>query len=169
MILSKTSILLLALITAGVVAETETFSAKPRVDVGKGRIEAPLKKLVATTRTKTPQPAKTVAAGRVAETETFRVKPRVDVRKSTIETPLKKLVATTRPKAPRPAKAVAVTPRATSPTSPATSPAKFENPTVSAGKVRWHADFKKARAAAKISGKPVLLFQMIGRLDQRFT
>jgi len=165
MILSKTSILLLALITAGVVAETETFSAKPRVDVGKGRIEAPLKKLVATTRTNTPRPAIAVAAGGVAKTGTFRVKPRVDVRKSIIENPLKKLVASTRTKTPQPAKSVATTPKET----PPTAPAKFENPKVSAGKVRWHADFKKARAAAKISGKPVLLFQMIGRLDQRFT
>lgn len=106
-----------------------------------------------------------ITAGVAAETETFGDKPRVDVRKSVIENPLKKLVATTRTKTTQPVKAARVTPKET----PPTSPAKFENPKVSAGKVRWHADFEKARAAAMISGKPVLLFQMIGRLDQRFT
>ncbi len=33
------------------------------------------------------------------------------------------------------------------------------------GLVRWHADFDAARAAARLSGKPVLLFQLLGRLD----
>jgi hypothetical protein len=44
----------------------------------------------------------------------------------------------------------------------------FVNPTVEAGKVRWHKDFASACAAAAKSGKPVLLFQMMGRLDHRF-
>jgi len=42
------------------------------------------------------------------------------------------------------------------------------NPTVSAGEIQWHKDFSAARIAAGKSGKPVLLFQMMGRLDQRF-
>jgi hypothetical protein len=33
------------------------------------------------------------------------------------------------------------------------------------GLVRWHADFEAACAAARSSGKPVLLFQLLGRLD----
>ena len=37
---------------------------------------------------------------------------------------------------------------------------------VEAGVVRWHADFDAARAAAGVSGKPVLLFQLFGRLDE---
>ena len=44
-----------------------------------------------------------------------------------------------------------------------------ENPTVEPGKVKWHKSFADARAAAKESGKPVLHFQLMGRLDQRFT
>ena len=47
----------------------------------------------------------------------------------------------------------------------------FELPgsrTVAPGLVRWHADFDAARAAASISGKPVLLFQLLGRLDEEF-
>lgn len=45
----------------------------------------------------------------------------------------------------------------------------FKNPKVAPGKVRWHDDFDAACAAAKTSGRPVLLFQMIGRLNERFT
>ncbi len=44
----------------------------------------------------------------------------------------------------------------------------FDNPKVPAGKVAWHADLATACAAAKKSGKPVLLFHMMGRLDDRF-
>src|SRR5438128_2200681 len=43
-----------------------------------------------------------------------------------------------------------------------------ENPSVRPGNVTWHADFARARAASAKSGKPVLLFQMLGRLDQQF-
>lgn len=38
----------------------------------------------------------------------------------------------------------------------------------SAGLVRWHSDHAAALAAAANSGKPVLLFQLLGRLDQEF-
>jgi len=44
----------------------------------------------------------------------------------------------------------------------------FENPKVAPGKVRWHANLETARAASGKSGKPVLLFQMMGNLDARF-
>jgi hypothetical protein len=44
-----------------------------------------------------------------------------------------------------------------------------DNPWVEPGKVKWHKSFADARAAAVNSGKPVLLFQMMGRLDQQFT
>jgi hypothetical protein len=42
------------------------------------------------------------------------------------------------------------------------------NPRVRPGRVRWHRDFAAARAAASRSGKPVLLFHMMGRLDEKF-
>jgi hypothetical protein len=35
------------------------------------------------------------------------------------------------------------------------------------GQVRWHLDFAAACAASEQSHKPVLLFQMMGRLDER--
>jgi hypothetical protein len=44
----------------------------------------------------------------------------------------------------------------------------FENPKVQPGKVKWHADFEAATKASKQSGKPVLLFQMMGKLDDEF-
>jgi hypothetical protein len=44
-----------------------------------------------------------------------------------------------------------------------------DNPWVEPGKVRWHDSLDKAKKAAVNSGKPVLLFQMMGRLDQQFT
>ena len=36
------------------------------------------------------------------------------------------------------------------------------------GAVTWHADFEAARAAAAQSGKPILLFQLLGELDDPF-
>jgi hypothetical protein len=74
----------------------------------------------------------------------------VDVGKKRIEFAAKKLVAETAP-APRPV---------------ATD---SDDPRVEPGKVKWHDSFADACAAAKKSGKPVLLFQMMGRLDHRFT
>lgn len=47
-------------------------------------------------------------------------------------------------------------------------PANPENPLVEPGKVRWHATFESALAAAAESKKPVLVFHMMGRLDHRF-
>jgi hypothetical protein len=44
----------------------------------------------------------------------------------------------------------------------------FVNPKVEPGKVKWHASLEAACAAAKRSGKPVLLFQMMGKLDDQF-
>ncbi len=36
------------------------------------------------------------------------------------------------------------------------------------GKVKWHASFDKAVEAAKKSGKPIMLFQLLGNLDEEF-
>lgn len=47
--------------------------------------------------------------------------------------------------------------------------ADVENPKVEPGKVKWHADFDEALEKAAKSGKPVLLFQMMGNLDEAFT
>jgi hypothetical protein len=34
--------------------------------------------------------------------------------------------------------------------------------------VRWHASFAAARAEARRDGKPILLLQLFGRLDEEF-
>ena len=44
----------------------------------------------------------------------------------------------------------------------------FVNPKVPPGKVVWHADLAAACAASRKSGRPVLLFQMMGKLDDKF-
>lgn len=44
----------------------------------------------------------------------------------------------------------------------------FVNPKVPPGKVKWHADFAAACQASAKSGRPVLLFLMMGKLDDKF-
>jgi hypothetical protein len=73
-----------------------------------------------------------------------------DVGKAEIELPAKEVLAGTR-------------------RSPPTPPAgPTANPKVAPGKVAWHPDFASACAASRKSGKPVLHFQLLGNLDDRF-
>jgi hypothetical protein len=76
-------------------------------------------------------------------------KPRLDIGKTIVERPTEQLLASATTAANEAAPA-------------------FVNPKVEPGKVNWHADFATARAASAKSGKPVLLFQMLGRLDEQF-
>lgn len=46
--------------------------------------------------------------------------------------------------------------------------AEAGNPKVQPGLVKWHPDLATACEAAKRSGKPVLLFHMMGKLDDQF-
>lgn len=66
--------------------------------------------------------------------------------------------AATRPEVSVPAKPIEVAP----------TPRVATNPAVEPGKVRWHASFAEAQKAATKSGKPVLLFHMMGHLDKQF-
>jgi hypothetical protein len=54
--------------------------------------------------------------------------------------------------------------------APAPHPAiaKDDNPTVKPGLVNWHGSFADAKAASEKSGRPVLLFHMMGQLDKQF-
>jgi hypothetical protein len=52
--------------------------------------------------------------------------------------------------------------------APVTPPAEEQNPSVTPGLVHWHPSFAAAQEAAQCSGKPVLLFHMLGRLDKQF-
>jgi hypothetical protein len=54
------------------------------------------------------------------------------------------------------------------PVSGTTGGGSFSNPQVSPGRVQWRGSFDAACAAARRSSKPVFLFHMMGRLDQRF-
>jgi len=75
--------------------------------------------------------------------------PRVpDARKAVVEAPIRKKL-----KPPGPTDA---------------SPPRLDEK-VAPGKVSWHADLKAARRASTQSDKPVLLFQLLGDLDQRFS
>jgi hypothetical protein len=51
---------------------------------------------------------------------------------------------------------------------PADPPGREANPPAPPGRVRWHENFGAACTAAERSGKPVFLFHMLGRLDEKF-
>ena len=42
------------------------------------------------------------------------------------------------------------------------------NPRAAPGLVRWHESVDAAQAAARVSGRPLLVFQLLGRLDDEF-
>ena len=96
----------------------------------------------------------------------------LDVGKYRVEAPTKDLVKRTVP-LDRTKRVVELpTKRIVQGASPAPAKpqaAKFSNPRVSPGKVRWAGDYAEALAASKRSGKPVLLFQLLGKLDHKFT
>jgi hypothetical protein len=56
-------------------------------------------------------------------------------------------------------------PAAPAPAEPASSAA---DPRAAPGLVRWHESVAAAQAAARASGKPLLVFQLLGRLDDEF-
>ncbi len=51
----------------------------------------------------------------------------------------------------------------------AQSPVSFVNTKTSPGLVKWHSDFESACQASTRSGRPVLLFTLMGKLDETFT
>ena len=73
-----------------------------------------------------------------------------DFRKATLELPTARILKST-----------------DSPKAISASPSAAER-SCSPGLVRWHSTYKEALQAAQQSGKPVLLFQLMGRLDQEF-
>ena len=48
------------------------------------------------------------------------------------------------------------------------SASDFVNPKVEPGKVRWHKSLEEAQAASLKTKKPVMIFQMMGKLDDQF-
>ena len=73
-----------------------------------------------------------------------------------------------RPASSDPTKVKAVEPRVKAVVAELSAPAASDNPKVEPGKVHWHPSFAAACVAAQKSGKPVLLFHMMGKLDDQF-
>lgn len=145
-----------------VLAKPRDASPKRPVDISKERIELPAKTLVGE-----PKPL-VLDASKL---------PRVDVTKAVIEFPPKellvelKLPAKSKPRVDESKADIEAAPkRVLVDTSKAKSaPADREFKKVAPGKVSWHMSFDAAVAASKKSSKPVLLFQLLGQLDEEFT
>jgi hypothetical protein len=102
-----------------------------------------------------------ISTANVATAQEKSYSPMRDFGKSMIERPLERTLGPTGAipyKAPAKAKAGIE----------AIGKSDFVNPKVEPGQVTWHQNFKEACTSAKTSGKPVLLFQMMGKLDDRF-
>ena len=56
-------------------------------------------------------------------------------------------------------------PAAAVPAQPVAETASLASPPAAPGLVRWHGSVDAARGAAAASGNPVLVFQLLGRLD----
>ncbi|MGI9516501.1 MAG: hypothetical protein ACR2NP_05630 [Pirellulaceae bacterium] len=110
---------------------------------------------------------------------------RVDISKTGIERPLERIVEYSPlivfqpPNGPRPpvddqskrfieSSLEELVDQARSP-APVDSLVTDDNPSCEPGLIEWHESFAEACAASRESGKPVLLFQLLGRLDERFT
>jgi hypothetical protein len=93
-----------------------------------------------------------------------------------IEPAVKQVVAATAPVAPAPDKPIVldvskfkvVEAPTTKLVASSAASGDADNPTVEPGKVKWHKTLADARAAAEKSGRPVLLFHMMGQLDKQF-
>lgn len=99
--------------------------------------------------------------------------------KMAVETPLKKLISSGSSPVSLMAPArlneartslgrFPLTSRSSASASPSATPLPADSSKVQAGLVSWHPDIQTACLYAKRSGKPVLHFQMMGRLDEEF-
>jgi hypothetical protein len=79
-----------------------------------------------------------------------------DARKKMAETPIKQAMAPDAPKS-----------EVETPVKKTMAPAPKADD-VAPGKVKWHASFDQAVEAASKSGKPVLLFQLLGKLTEEW-
>lgn len=192
------ALVLAATMAVGVEPAPRNTPKKPALDVGKYRVEAPTKYLVKRTAPDAKFKSSDVRAEARAEVEA-KVRPLANkqrpkgpfpVSKSLIEAPAKAIVKSSArasvleksDKASKRAGVAAVdqpkrvvelpTKRIVQVASPASAKpqaVESDNPRVSPGKVRWAGDYAEALAASKKSGKPVLLFQLLGQLDHKFT
>lgn len=106
----------------------------------------------------------------VAQNVAANPKPNLKDRgKGSIEIPLKRVIRTAAVEADPAASDAAPSRDAQSEGGAEGKASGFVNPKVEPGRVKWAADFDEAVKKAERSGRPVLLFQLIGRLDERFS
>ena len=144
--------IVLVAVLGGLTAEQKPESPPPiEADFSKVAIENSAERLVESTR--------------IDPREEFAVESsqdaRLDVSKGAIESSAESLVKTSRTPEPRFGKAASNLP------PPPQAPPTVVS--VKPGLVSWHQDYVTARAASQVSGKPILLFQLLGNLDEHFT
>ena len=150
-----------------------TPALKPS-DMTKGIIEMPLKRIISTdllnvAPSATAPPANAAGATgpaaavwKASEPSTVRPHSRLaDLSKMGIERPLKRIISDSGLTTNGDAKPQTVV-------APTLKEERTSHGRVKPGSVKWHDSLKSACAAAHHSGKPVLVFQMMGRLDQEF-
>ena len=129
----------------------------PRLDVGKSiRIEPRIEALV---KNAAPAPAPAIQPGFPNGPVPFgpAVRPRLDIGKSgVIEPQFQQFVQGARIQ------------QMLNAAKAETAKSEFVNPKVEPGKVRWHKSFEEAKAAAAKSKRPIMVFQMMGKLDDQF-
>lgn len=84
-----------------------------------------------------------------------------DLSKNAIEAPTERLVDRSAPAPQTPPPPLAP--------NPVAGQVSDETIKVKPGKVAWHASADDACEASRVSGKPVLLLQLLGQLDEHFT
>lgn len=122
-------------------AAQDAYTPPKYADLTKSGIEVPLKRIISGNEASS-NPAVPDRGERIA-------KMRADLSKLSIERPLKRVITEAAP----------VTPL---------KEERISKGRVKPGNVHWHDSMKSACAAASHSGKPVLVFQMMGKLDQEF-
>lgn len=127
-------------------------------DLGKSAIETPMKALIKGT----PEPKPDRANPAIMTIS------RADMGKMRIEGPAKSLI-----RGRNLMEILQKTPKTPLTPEKAARLPELEDETIKAdkvkpGRVEWHGTFQKAMAASARSGKPVFLFHLMGRLDDRF-
>lgn len=157
-IFAKASISSTLIITAMAGGILPLLAQEARPDASKLRIERPTKILM--------------LSGIVPITDTG---PPPDMRKSIIESPVKSMLRQESPVSAEPggigysgSTTWSLPKEPVSRTLPPATAASFLNPAVKPGEVNWRSNFQAACEAAVASGKPVLLFQLMGKLDRKF-
>lgn len=158
----KTWILIALVAIVGGVATEEMPDKTLRdsaADVSKIAIESGTERLVEATRLP-PVAALVVASSEPASDET-EAEPLTDLSKARIESGAESLVKRTLATQPQDQQQASESPRAVGDGPDVIS--------VKPGLVSWHKDYATAQAASQVSGKPILLFQLLGKLDEHFT